>query len=69
MAKAIYIWFFCVHVDGDVVNGMAAYQPVVLVCMLCGGRMKTSVFSIKREQLLVEVTCYPTHVIKGYKRM
>ena len=29
------------HVDGDVVNGMAAYQPVVLVCMLCGGRMKT----------------------------
>jgi len=32
---------FCVHVDGDVVNGMAAYQPVVQVCILCGGRMKT----------------------------
>jgi len=31
---------FCVHVDGDVVNGMAAYQPVLLVCILCGGRMK-----------------------------
>ena len=31
---------FCVHVDGDVVNGMAAYQPVVLECILCGGRMK-----------------------------
>jgi hypothetical protein len=30
-----------VHVDGDVVNGMAAYQPVVLVCVLCDGRMKT----------------------------
>jgi hypothetical protein len=30
-----------VHVDGDVVNGMVAYQPVVLVCVLCGGRMKT----------------------------
>ena len=42
LAKAIYIWFFlCVHVDGDVVNGMASYQPVVLVCILCGGRMKT----------------------------
>jgi hypothetical protein len=68
LAKVIYM-VFCVHVDGDVVNGMAAYQPVVLVCMLCGGRMKTSVFSIKREQLLVEVTCYQTHVIKGYKRM
>jgi hypothetical protein len=27
--------------DGDIVNGMAAYQPVVLVCVLCGGRMKT----------------------------
>ena len=40
MAKAIYMVFFCVHVDGDVVNGMAAYQPVVLVCILCGGRMK-----------------------------
>jgi hypothetical protein len=40
LAKAIYIWFF-VHVDGDAVNGMAAYQPVVLVCVLCGGRMKT----------------------------
>jgi len=33
--------FFCMHVDGDVVNGMAAYQPVVLVCTLCGGRVKT----------------------------
>jgi tRNA(Ile2) C34 agmatinyltransferase TiaS len=31
-----------VHVDGDVVNGMAAYQPVVPVCVLCGGRMKTA---------------------------
>jgi hypothetical protein len=30
-----------VHIDGDVVSGMAAYQPVVLVCILCGGRMKT----------------------------
>jgi hypothetical protein len=29
-----------VHVDGDAVNGMAAYQPVVLVCVLCGGRIK-----------------------------
>jgi hypothetical protein len=29
-----------VHVDGDVVNGMAACQPVVLVCVLCGGRME-----------------------------
>jgi len=28
-----------VHVDGDVVNGMAACQPVVLVCILCGGRV------------------------------
>jgi hypothetical protein len=37
----IYIWFFFVHVDGDVVNGMAAYRPVVLVCVLCGGRMNT----------------------------
>jgi len=27
---------FFVHVDGDVVNGMAAYQPVVSVCILCG---------------------------------
>ena len=44
LAKAlyIYIWFFCVQVDGDVVNGMAAFQPVVLVCVLCGGRMKSS---------------------------
>jgi len=32
---------FCVHVDGDVVNCMAAYQPVVLVCILCGGRMNS----------------------------
>ena len=40
MAKDIYM-VFCVHVDGDVVNGMAAYQPVVPVCILCGGRMKT----------------------------
>jgi hypothetical protein len=32
---------FFVHVDGDVVIGMAAYQPVVVVCVLCGGRMKT----------------------------
>jgi hypothetical protein len=39
LAKVIYMVF--VHVDGDVVNGMAAYQPVVLVCVLCGGRMKT----------------------------
>jgi hypothetical protein len=30
-----------VHVDGDVVNGMVVYQPVVLVCVLCGGKMKT----------------------------
>ena len=30
---------FCVHVNGDVVSGMAAYQPVVPVCILCGGRM------------------------------
>jgi hypothetical protein len=28
-----------VHVDGDVVSGMAACQPVVLVCALCCGRM------------------------------
>jgi hypothetical protein len=33
---------FFVHVDGDVVSGMAAYQPVVLVCIICGGRMKTA---------------------------
>jgi hypothetical protein len=39
LAKAIYIVF--VHVDGDVVRGMAACQPVVLVCVLCGGRMET----------------------------
>jgi len=39
LAKAIYM-VFCVHVDGDVVNGMATYQPVMLVCILCGGRMK-----------------------------
>jgi hypothetical protein len=31
-----------VHVDGDVVNGMAACQPVVLVCVLCGGRMEAA---------------------------
>jgi hypothetical protein len=30
-----------VHVDGDVVSGMAACQPVVLVCALCCGRMDT----------------------------
>jgi hypothetical protein len=29
-----------VHVDGDVVNGMAANQSVVLVRVLCGGMMK-----------------------------
>jgi hypothetical protein len=29
-----------VHIDGDI-NGMAAYQPVLPVCVLCGGRMKT----------------------------
>ena len=34
------------HVDGDVVNGMAAYQLVVLVCILCGGRMKTLLFRV-----------------------
>ena len=39
LAKAIYMVFLCVHVDGDVVNGMAAYQPVVLVCILCGGSL------------------------------
>ena len=32
---------FCLHVDGNVVNGMAAYQPVVSVCILCGGRTRT----------------------------
>jgi hypothetical protein len=26
---------FCVHIDGNIVNGMAAYQPVVLVRILC----------------------------------
>jgi hypothetical protein len=36
LVKTIYGF---VHVDGDVVNGMAAYQPVVLVCVLCGGRI------------------------------
>jgi hypothetical protein len=30
-----------VHVDGDVVSGMAACQPVVLVCALCCGRVDT----------------------------
>jgi hypothetical protein len=35
-----------VHVDGGVVNGMAAYQPVVLVCVLCGGRMKTFIVTL-----------------------
>ena len=35
LAKAIYM-VFRVHVDGDVVNGMVAYQPVVLVCILYG---------------------------------
>ena len=34
------------HVDGDVVNGMAAYQPVVLVCILCGGRMEALLFRV-----------------------
>jgi hypothetical protein len=36
----LYIYGF-VHVDDGVINGMAAYQPDVLVCVLCGGRMKT----------------------------
>ena len=40
MSKANYM-VFCVHVEGDVVNGMASYQLVALVCILCGGRMKT----------------------------
>jgi hypothetical protein len=35
-----------VHVDGDVVNGMAAYQPLVLVRVLCGGRMKTGLLCV-----------------------
>ena len=39
LAKAIYT-VFCVHVDCDVVNGMAAYQPVVLVYIFCRGRME-----------------------------
>jgi hypothetical protein len=40
LAKAIYMDFM--HVDADVVNGMAAYQPAVPVCALCGGRMNTA---------------------------
>jgi hypothetical protein len=39
LTKAIRMVF--VHVDGDVVSGMAACQPVVLVCALCCGRMDT----------------------------
>ena len=33
MAKAIYT-VFCVHVDGDVVSGLGACQPVVLMYTL-----------------------------------
>jgi hypothetical protein len=42
------------HVGGDVVNGMAAYQPVVLVCVLCGGRMKT--LAVAQDSHLQRVT-------------
>jgi hypothetical protein len=47
----LYIWFFCVHVDGDVVSGMAAYQPVVLVCILCSLRVNTSAHCSGRKQV------------------
>ena len=49
---------FCVHVDGDVVNGMAAYQPVVPVCILCGGRMKTVSLGLlwTSDQLVAETS-------------
>jgi len=30
-----------VHVSIDAVNDMAAYQPVVLTCVHCGGRTET----------------------------
>jgi hypothetical protein len=55
LAKATYMVF--VHVDGDVVNGMAVYQPVVLVCVLCGGRMKTLGDSLKMVPTWTETCC------------
>jgi hypothetical protein len=59
------------HVDGDVVNGMAAYQPVVLVCVLCGGRMKTQIILYQGQSInlsplrrLIERRAQPLFVLK-----
>jgi hypothetical protein len=53
-----------VHVDGDIVNGMAAYQPVVLVCVLCGGR----VFIVTLILFRVDVTSN-VHLLDFNKRI
>jgi len=35
---------FYAHISVDAVNVMAAYQPVVLTCVHCGGRIETHMY-------------------------
>ena len=59
---------FCVHIDGDVVNGMAAYQPDVPVCILCGG---TTEYIHQHNRLIcrhtIDYVTIDVHTKKPYK--
>jgi len=41
-----------VHISIDAVSVMAAYQPVVLACLHCGGRIE-SIQSLTEEKLVL----------------
>jgi len=56
-----------VHVDGYVVNGMAAFQPLVLVCMLCGGRMKTSFCPHRAYTPAQQADMQPYHSLRHHQ--
>ena len=40
------------YISVDAVNVMTAYQPVVLTCVHCGGRMETDLGDV------LKVACY-----------
>ena len=56
------------HISVDAVNVMAAYQPVVLTCVHCGGRIETLLLRIlvgdqlNAQFLLQFVYLNPLHV-------
>ena len=54
------------HISVDAVNVMAAYQPVVLTCVHCGGRIETHIENARCKYKKINFQSYLI-IFKSYE--